>query len=171
MKTIIIGLGNPILTDDGIGVLCAFEIEKSLPAQFLEDIHVTEACVGGIRLMELMEGYDRAVIIDAIISKNGQSPGTVYKMTLDDLKQISPTQHSSSAHDTSLVTAIEMGNKLEIKLPAEFYIYAVEVENVEDFSDKPSPAVASAVTKVKQMVLTDVIKFMGPDQIIKFEEE
>jgi hydrogenase maturation protease len=69
------------------------------------------------------------------------------------LREISPTQHSASAHDTSLVTALEAGKKLGMKLPAEILIFAVEVENVLDFSDHPTPAVAAAIPTVAEMVL------------------
>ena len=156
MKTIIVGLGNPILTDDGIGVLCALEIEKSLSDDLRRNIDVTEASVGGIRLMETMIGYDRAILIDAIISNNGHKPGTVSTLTLDDLRNISPTQHSASAHDTSLVTALDMGIRLGLPLPSQIQIYAVEVINVCDFGDRPSRAVANAIPKVKSLVLREI---------------
>ena len=158
MKTIIIGLGNPILTDDGVGVLCALEIEKSLPFNTKAEIDVTEASVGGIRLMETMVGYDRAIIIDAIMSKNGHKPGTIHKLTLDDLRDISPTQHSTSAHDTSLVTALEMGKRLDLHLPSQIQIYAVEVVNVSDFSETPNTAVTKAIPIVKSMVIEKILR-------------
>ena len=153
MKTIIIGLGNPILTDDGVGVKVAYELEMRLGKDKPSNLTITEASVGGLRLMELLEGYDRAIIIDAIQTKNGQRPGTVHKMDLDDLRSISPTQHSASAHDTSLVTAMEAGQELGMKLPEDITIFAVEVTNILEFSEQPTPDVALAIPKVTEMVL------------------
>jgi len=161
MKTIIVGLGNPILSDDGVGVLCANEIKKLIPRHMEEGIEITEACVGGIRLMELLVGYDRAIIIDAIKSNNGHSVGAVRKMSLNDLREISPTQHSSSAHDTSLVTAIDFGKKLGLHLPFEYYIYAIEVDNISDFSEKPSHDVTLAIPMVTEMVLNDLKDYLN----------
>lgn len=158
-KTIVVGLGNPILSDDGVGVKVAYEVEKILSSQAsqrgltAEDFTVTEASVGGLRLMELLEGYERAIIIDAIMTRNGNRPGAIYTLSLEDLQKISPTQHSASAHDTSLVTALEAGKKLGMRLPSEILIFAVEVENVLDFSDHPTPAVAAAIPTVTGMVL------------------
>ena len=152
-KTIVVGLGNPILTDDGVGVKVAYEVEARLGSKIPTNLTITEASVGGLRLMELLEGYDRAIIIDAIQTKNGHHPGTIYKMTLDDLREISPTQHSSSAHDTSLITALDAGIHLGMKLPADVTIFAVEVINVLDFSENPTPDVAQAIPKVTEMVL------------------
>lgn len=103
--------------------------------------------------MELLEGYDRAIIIDAIQTRNGHPTGSIFTMDLADLREISPTQHSASAHDTSLVTALDVGKQLGMKLPDEIVIFAVEVENILDFSEKPTPAVAEAIPKVTEMVL------------------
>lgn len=153
MKTIIVGLGNPILTDDGVGVKVAYEVEARLGDERSQNLTITEASVGGLRLMELLEGYDRAIIIDAIQTQNGHPTGSIYTMDLTDLREISPTQHSASAHDTSLVTALDAGIEMGMKLPLDVTIFAVEVENILDFSEQPTPAVAAAIPKVTEMVL------------------
>jgi hydrogenase maturation protease len=152
-KTIVIGLGNPILTDDGVGVKVAYEVQAKLGMDHPKNLTITEASVGGVRLMELMEGYDRAIIIDAIQTKNGYQTGSIFKMNLDDLREISPTKHSASAHDTSLVTALDAGKEIGMKLPEDITIFAVEVENILDFSELPTPAVAKAIPEVTEMVL------------------
>jgi len=155
-KTIVIGLGNPFLTDDGVGVKVAYEVEKALGPNIPENLTITEASVGGLRLMEMLVGYDRVILIDAILTKNGGHPGTISRMTLDDLRHISPTQHSSSAHDTSLVTALDAGLAMGLHLPTHFTIYAVSVENILDFSEEPTPAVAAAIPQVTQAVLDEL---------------
>lgn len=167
MKTLVVGLGNPILTDDGVGVKVAYAVEEALrnPVSgtnrvHREDITVTEASVGGVRLMELVLGYERVIIIDAMYhpnGNNGHAPGTIHQMSAQDLRDISPTQHSASAHDTSLVTALDMAEAMGLPVPKEILIYAVEVEEIFVFSDEPTPAVADAIPKVTQMVL-DVIR-------------
>jgi len=153
MKTLIVGLGNPILTDDGVGVKVAYAVEEALSPNIPENITVTEASVGGLRLMELMIGYDRVILIDAIMTSNGHDYGHIHELTLEDLRQITPTEHSASAHDTSLVTALDAGEQMGLHMPTTFNIIAVEVENVMDFSDEPTPAVAAAIPKVTEMVL------------------
>jgi hydrogenase maturation protease len=160
MSTIVVGLGNPLLSDDGVGVIVAYEVIQSLSPELRNIVHVTEACVGGIRLMELLVGYERAIIIDALTMKNGSTPGTIHKMSLDDLKEISPTQHSCSAHDTSLITALDLGRHLGYSLPDEIVIYAVEVENVMDFSETPTPLVAEAIPRLKSMVMDEINRIL-----------
>ena len=157
MKTLVIGLGNPILTDDGVGVKVAYQIEKELGDEMRENVDVTEVSAGGLRLMEAMVGYDRVILIDALLHKNGNQPGKISRMTLDDLRRISHTQHSASAHDTTLVTALDAGRELGLSLPDDIIIFAIEVENVMDFSEEPTPDVASAIPKVKDAILADLI--------------
>jgi hydrogenase maturation protease len=177
MKTLVVGLGNPILTDDGVGVQAAWELARllhgrngngrtnltavmdGLQAEFdgpASAITVTEASVGGLRLMELMIGFDRVILIDALMVKNGRGVGSIHRLALDDLAEISPTQHIASAHDTTLITALESGRQLGFHLPDEVIVYAVEVENVQDFSDEPTTAVAAAIPKVVTAVLAEL---------------
>ncbi|MFN2187153.1 MAG: hydrogenase maturation protease [Candidatus Promineifilaceae bacterium] len=161
MKTLVVGLGNPILTDDGVGVKVAYEVEKVLADTPIDnanagEIEVIEACAGGIRLMELVVGYDRLILVDAITSANGHQPGTIHKLSYEDLRDVSPTQHSACAHDTSFVTALEMGRMLGLKLPTEISIYGIEVENLIDFGDEPTPAVAAAIPHAAAAVLLEL---------------
>ena len=153
-KTIVVGLGNPFLTDDGVGVIAAYQLQKHFGED--PDIFITEASVGGIRLMELLTGYDNAIIIDALMVEKATNPGKIHRWTLEELEQISPTQHSASAHDTSLVTALQMGEQLDMKLPEEITIYAVEVTNVLDFNTSPTPEVANAIPEVVNLVIKDL---------------
>jgi len=161
MKTLVVGLGNPILTDDGVGVKVAYEVEKAVSAapqgnSDVGDIDVIEACAGGLRLMELMIGYDRLILIDALMASNGHEPGTIHRLSFDDLRDISPTQHSTCAHDTSLVTALEMGRTIGLRLPTVISIYGIEVENILEFGDEPTPAVAAAIPKAAAAVLAEL---------------
>jgi len=153
MKTLVLGLGNPILTDDGVGVLVAEAIRASLPLDV--PIDIAEVSVGGLTLMESMIGYDRVILIDAL-QHGDVKPGTIHRLTLEDLKTINPTQHSASPHDASLITALEAGQRMGLPLPQEITIYAIEVENITDFNDQPTPAVAASIPKVTAMVLEEI---------------
>jgi hydrogenase maturation protease len=153
MKTLVLGLGNPILTDDGVGVRVAESVRARLPSN--SPVDITEVSVGGLTLMETMIGYERVILIDAI-QQQGMAPGTVRRMTLEDLRAISPTQHSASPHDASLMTALEIGKKMGLTLPDEITIFAIQVENVTDFSELPTPAVGAAIPLVTEAVLAEI---------------
>ena len=172
MKTLIIGLGNPILSDDGVGVRVAQALAHTFPEGVtsasadqgfvtpsgkvvVPHLTITEASVGGLRLMEMMVGYDRAILIDAI-THGDDPPGTVRRMTLADLDAISPTQHTASAHDTSLATALDMGRRMGLPLPRDVTIFTVRAVNVTDFADTPTPAVTAAIPDVVEAVLAEL---------------
>ena len=155
-KTLILGLGNPILTDDGVGVKVAQELEEKIDLEKHPELTITEASAGGLRLMEVMLGFDRVILIDAYyLDPSTTQPGRIHRLTLDDLRAVSPTQHSTSAHDTSLVTALDAAEQLGYKVPKDFTIYAVEVENILDFSETPTPAVAQAIPIVVSRILEE----------------
>jgi hydrogenase maturation protease len=166
-KTLVIGLGNPILTDDGVGVKVAYELERFFGPNIPENLTITEASVGGLRLMELMIGYDKVILIDAIMTRGDDKPGSIHRMTLDDLREISPTQHSASAHDTTLVTAIDAGRSMGFHLPKYFSIFAVEVEKVLDFSEESTPAVAAAIPKVTAAVLKEIEILLNIEKVTR----
>jgi hydrogenase maturation protease len=157
MKTLIIGLGNPILTDDGVGVKVAYALQDQIDSEQHPEITITEASAGGIRLMETLLGYERVFLIDAyLLQEQNMTPGRIHRMTLADLRSVSPTQHSTSAHDTSLVTALDTAEYLGYQVPGEITIYAVEVENILEFGEEPTPAVAAAIPEVVESILAEL---------------
>jgi hydrogenase maturation protease len=150
-KTLILGLGNPILSDDGVGPAVARELESRIDP---EEATVTEASLGGLNLLDLIVGYDRIIIIDAIKTEGGRA-GQIYRLDPDALKT---TRYTASPHDVNLVTALELGNKLGLAMPKKIDIFAVEVSETELFSEKCTPPVAAAVPKCVEMILKEIRK-------------
>jgi hydrogenase maturation protease len=150
MKTLVIGLGNPILTDDGVGIYTVRMVRTLLPPE--ADITVTELCVGGLALMEAMIGYERVILVDAYWISEGQ-PGRV---TVFDAGDLPDTMNSASSHDASLPTALHTGRELGAALPdlTDIQIVAVEIEDVLTFSESPTPTVVAAIPQAASQVLT-----------------
>lgn len=145
-KTLVLGLGNPILGDDGVGLLIADLVHKRLSP--VPEIEVGQETCGGLRLMERLAGYDRVIIVDAIRT-GAHPPGTLYYLGLDDMN----TQHSASVHDINLPTAIRLGTTMRLKMPDEIRIIAVEAEKTLDFAEECTPSVAVAVPQAVEAVL------------------
>jgi hydrogenase maturation protease len=150
--TIVIGLGNPILGDDGIGWHVAREVQSRLRIKSIENASLNSKLnsiefeflsLGGLSLMERMIGYHQVLLIDAI--STGQHPiGEVFSLSLEDLPPNYPG-HLSSAHDTSLQAALEMGRSMDVPLPEKIMIVAIECEITYDFSEKLTPLVNAAI--------------------------
>ena len=147
MTTIIIGIGNPVLTDDSVGIKVARELGSRLPAD--PNVVIQELCAGGLRLVEAMAGYERAIIIDAIVSRDGE-PGSVCILGPSDLRK---TRNTCSTHDASLVEALELGKMAGLQLPEEIKIWAIEACDVETFSESLTEPVQLAVPAVVESVI------------------
>jgi hydrogenase maturation protease len=160
MKTLVIGLGNPILSDDGVGWKVIEEISDQLSV-ISDQSSVELDCVslGGLSLMERMIGYQRAILVDSM--ETGQSPaGSVRVIKLAELDNPS-AGHSASAHDTSLINALETANTMGLPVPQSVEIVAIEAKNVYDFSEELSPAVAEAVP-LAVIAVMDLLKMEEP---------
>ena len=147
-STIVVGLGNPILSDDAVGVLVARGFQKQLAScPDCDGVSIVEASVGGMRLTELLEGHERAVIVDAFLPDGRPScPGAVRIMPLEEVEEPhSGHCHLTSAHDTTLQHAVRCGRMLGMTLPDEIVVVAIEVENVTDFGQAMTPAVAAGI--------------------------
>lgn len=167
MKTVIIGIGNPVLTDDAVGIKTARALkdhlkaggvtENNTPAAdgtdvLLQEIDVIELYAGGLRLMEAMRGYDRALVIDAMVTGNAK-PGTVHRPHLEDTAS---TRNTVSVHDMDMATAVEMGKMLGIPLPSSIRIWGIEACDVETFSEEITEDVARAIPGVMAEVMDEL---------------
>ena len=150
MKTLILGLGNPILSDDGVGLRVARALEDRLD---WPDITVMETSVAGLDFLDLLAGYDRAIIIDAIQTREGRV-GQIYKF---EPEAFDATRHVSTPHDVNFATALELGNRLGLPLPQQITIFAIEVANVSSFSEECTTEVMAAIPDCVAMVIEEIM--------------
>jgi hydrogenase maturation protease len=149
VKTIVVGLGNPILGDDGVGWQIARQLQER--SDFPPNIDVDCLSVGGISLMERLIGYERAILIDSFVT-NKNPIGTLLCFSLDELPNRA-LGHICSAHDTTLQNALTIGQELGAQLPKEITVIAVEAQDVYDFSEQLTPKVAAAVPTAVQAII------------------
>ena len=147
MKTLILGLGNPLITDDSVGLRVVERLKPLLADR--ADVEVSEDYWGGLRLMERMIGFDRAIVVDAI--QTGSPPGTIHRLAPDGI----PTQRSASAHDVNLATALEFGRRAGVCLPPNDRIELVGIEAADTltFSEECTPSVRAAIPTAVKIVL------------------
>lgn len=152
MKTIILGVGNPILRDDGVGIHVVQELR-----QHINDPNVTidEALTGGMNLVDLILGYDKAILIDAVKTKSAQT-GEVKRISLSDFS----SARSCNPHDVSLLEALQMAEKLgEDRIPQEIVVIGILMNNTPcEFGERLSEKVAAAVPKAVEMILSELKK-------------
>ncbi len=148
-KTLVVGLGNPILGDDGVG----WRVVETAAAHAPSSPHIEFDCValGGLSLMERLIGYERAIIVDALASADGR-PGEIITLPLADLPDHS-AGHLTAVHDTSLPTALALGRQMGADLPQKIIIVGISTHPTFDFSERLSPDVAAAVPGAVTAVL------------------
>ena len=165
--TLIIGLGNPILGDDGIGWVIAEEVKKKVkesPELSLDEYDFMFLSLGGLSLMEQMEGYSNVLIIDSI--HTGTNPnGTIFSLPLSRLPNLS-SGHSTAVHDTSLANALKMGKMMNFILPEEVWIIAIETDEVYTFSEEISKVVSGIIPKTLEIIIDSLGKKESQEQII-----
>jgi hydrogenase maturation protease len=152
---LVIGMGNPLLTDDGIGVKLVEELKKKNEFGKLE---FRAESVGGFEILDIIEGYDTVVFIDAIRTENGKA-GEVSYLKLEDFKE---TLHLSNMHDVSFLTAVELGKKLGLSIPGNIFILAIEI--VEDlvFSSDLSPPLEARYEGILEEITNWLTMFTEP---------
>src|SRR6266567_615192 len=149
--TIIIGVGNPVIADDALGLVAARCIRKRLPmASWLT---VAEIHNGGLELMEAMVGYDHAFVVDAIVT--GGRPGTIYRLEVD---QLAATRNACTSHSGTLSSALELGRLSGVKLPRDVRIWAVEADDVATFCESLTAEVEAAVADV----VSEIVRELSP---------
>ena len=148
MKTLLIGLGNPILGDDGVGWKVVEEVQKHPGSNLGVDFDYLS--LGGISLMEHLIGYQRAILVDAFISQ--ESVGSVLVYKLEEIPNYSAF-HVSSAHDMTLQSAIELGKWMGAVLPSEIMVVGIATRRIVDFGEELSTPVAWAIPQAVEIVI------------------
>lgn len=138
-ETLVVGLGNPILGDDGVG----WRVIDALDGLDHAEASLQQACVGGVSLMELLVGYRRAIIVDAVIDP-AERPGSVWRRPLSAV-ETRVASHLDSSHDAPLPAAIEAGRAMGAELPTEIEVVGIVIERGDVFAEELSDDVAAAV--------------------------
>ena len=142
MKTLILGVGNLLLKDEGVGIHAIQELEKeTLPP----NVSLMDGGTGGLYLISWLQEYDRIIMIDATLDDN--PPGTI---RLIHPRFASDFPHLMSAHEIGLRDMIEamslMGNLPEILL------IVVSVADINEVGTELSPELQAVFPEIVELV-------------------
>ena len=161
-NVLVLGVGNDILTDDGIGPkLCDFLKNKYEGTELIFE----KLNVGGLEILEFIQGYKTVIFIDAIKTSGGNI-GDVYLFTPNDFKE---TLHLSNLHDTNFITALELGNTVGFDIPENMFILAVEIKEDMGFSEYFTEELASRYQDIKMKVL-NILNELIPNEFLIAEK-
>ncbi|MBP1610191.1 MAG: Hydrogenase maturation protease [Acidobacteria bacterium] len=141
MRTLLLGMGNPLLSDDAVGIRLVGDFSRRLGN--MTGLEIIEECTtGGLDLLQIIEGYDRLLLVDGIKTREGV-PGNWFCFTAERLRE---TIHLANIHDANFATALSLGRRLGMRLPPdpEIHVFAVEVLDDFTFSDKMTDSLEKA---------------------------
>jgi hydrogenase maturation protease len=150
--TVIIGMGNPLLSDDGVGIAVANAVAERLKRSM--DLTLMELHTGGIRLMEAMAGFKRAVVVDAMLS--GAAPGTLQRFDETDFVT---TKNTFSSHDTDFATAYNLGSMVGVSLPDKVAFWGIEAREFDIFGEQFTDAVAASVPEAVDRIVEQIVEW------------
>lgn len=156
MKVLVLGMGNPILSDDGVGLLIAERLRERLPG-----VDVAASAMIGVGLLDQIIGYDQIFVIDAMIAPNGE---------LGSLKKIFPagtdgTLHLFSSHGVGFFELMELGKLLGYAMPAVGGIYGIGINSPVAFGETLSRELSEKIPKLTDSIFADILSGISPDSV------
>jgi hydrogenase maturation protease len=144
-----------------VGIYAAREIGRRLAETGHSDIEVVESEVAGFDLMELMAGWKQVILVDSI-QFDGLEPGAVVRIEPGDL-------HTSlrlrSVHDVDLPTALELGRRLGLEMPAKLTVFGIQAQDTLTLGENLTEAAQRGLSKAVELVLKEISdsKFQIPN--------
>jgi hydrogenase maturation protease len=144
-KTLILGLGNPILSDDGIGLVVAERLRGRV-----EGVDVIATPLTGLHLLDLLVGYDALFLIDAMITTENR-PGELKFVQPDEISL--PTLCS---HGFNLLEILNLGKNLGLSVPELRWVYGITIGRSPAFGEEPSPELMAKVESMASQIASHI---------------
>jgi len=149
-EILILGLGNTILRDDGAGIYVARQIGSLVnPSR----VAVTEASLGGLELLDIMAGFRKVIITDAMQLSAGE-PGSIVKISADELKG----SGAMARHQIPFAEALQLARQLNMDLPEEIIIYGIRVLDTTTFSETCTPEIQAAIPGIAALIYEEELQ-------------
>jgi len=158
MRTLLLGMGNPILCDDAVGVRLARDFQQQLSG--IPGLEIVAECpLGGLNLLDVLEGYETVIVLDAMMTAQGE-PGDWCHFTAAALRE---SLNLTSIHDANFATVLHLGRRLGMELPESenIHIFAVKAVKVLDFSDRMTPELELRYPEYSSAILAAIRALIG----------
>ncbi|HAF78414.1 MAG TPA: hydrogenase maturation protease [Maribacter sp.] len=153
MKTAIMGFGNPVRSDDGIGMYVIEELQKTLGKQ--EDISIMDMGTAAFEVLFGLKGHSKIIMVDAVINTN-EPVGTLFKVPAEEVLRAPQDDPMVFLHGMKWDQALSYAKKiLGDDYPKDIQVYLIAVENTK-LDTVLSKEVQTAGDKVVQHILEDI---------------
>jgi len=141
IRILILGLGNPILSDDGIGLILTESLKGKFPG-----VDTASIILAGLELLDILVGYDHVFLIDAATGTGGE-PGE-----LKEIKDGKGSLHLFTSHGVNFFAILKLGRDMGLKMPEPAAVFGIEVGNATDFGIALSPALQYALPYLEEEI-------------------
>ncbi len=148
-KIIVLGIGNILLKDEGVGVKIVQELTDMYT--FPDNVELVDGGTQGLWLMATLQKADHLIVVDAV--KGGGSPGDLYRLERDDLPK--GLRIKASAHDSDLMEALNLLELTE-NAPKSVTVIGVEPEDITPMGLELTPTVASKTGEMISRVIKEL---------------
>jgi hydrogenase maturation protease len=141
---IVVGIGNPLLSDDTVGLKVVNSLEKEYQDEFPTVTFVQLNNVG-LELLDDLDGRAHALFVDCIRTGTAK-PGHCHEFGMADLRETIQSRLVDS-HGMNLATIIALGERMGYSMPREILILGVEGKFMHDFSEEPTAEVCAGIAE------------------------
>jgi hydrogenase maturation protease len=159
-SVVVIGVGNPLRRDDGVGWAVADAARRQLPPE----VAIVESDGEASRLLDAWTDHDLAVVVDAVCS--GAEPGTIH--VWDGNAEIAHGAPPAGTHALGLAAATALGRALE-RLPARLVIVGVEASETgpgHGLSPSVAGAIDGVIDVIERVVVASAVPASDPMTVI-----
>jgi len=151
LSRLVLGIGNTIMGDDGVGIYVARMVKDRLQSR--TDLDVKELGVSGLKLVEEILDYEEVIIVDSYSSPDSD-PGRVREF---DPGQFQDTLHPSSPHETNFATALQLYSRLAPgRIPRKIRIFTVDIHAAQTFGEDLSPPIREAASRLAESIINEI---------------
>lgn len=160
-RIIVLGVGNILLTDEGVGVKVVDELKRRY--SFPENVELVDGGTQGLWLMSTIHGSDRLIVVDAVLGDG--EPGSIYRLERGDLPR--GLRMKQSAHDSDLIEALNLCSLVDAD-PKSVVVIGVQPQEIVELNTELSPVIAARVDELIERVLAE-LALLGVTPEKKFE--
>jgi len=151
-RTLVLGLGNDLLGDDGVGLRIVEELKRR---PTLAGFDFETAATAGLALLDILHGYERAYIVDSAVTGR-RRPGYLHRLSTSSLAGL---PLNASSHYAGLPEVLALAEALNLGLPQSIEVLGVEVEDPYTIGIGLSPRLEAKlpalVERVERLMLED----------------
>jgi hydrogenase maturation protease len=155
-RGILVGLGNPLMSDDAVGLAIARAVHERVSGFDLEF-----STSGGLDVVDRIVDREFAVIIDSMVTGE-HSPGTAVRLSFGDGM---PTLRASGTHGVGLSEAIDLARASGAAVPSRIVVYGIEVADPHSLGDSVSAAISSKIGTIADEIARDLGTLGRPGEV------